>query len=66
MKKHIADTIGEIAGSILCKDDNAWPDFKKNVWTLFQNENINVNLGAFYILEHFFTFAPTYFAKDTA
>jgi hypothetical protein len=31
MKKHIADTIGEIAGTLIAKNDNAWPTFKGNV-----------------------------------
>lgn len=65
MKKHIADTLGEIAGSILSADNEAWPDFKKNVWVLLQDTNIDSNLSAFNILESFFTYAPSHF-KDNA
>ena len=50
MKRHIADTLGEVAGSILAANNEAWPDFKKNVWILLQDTNINSNLSAFYIL----------------
>lgn len=63
MKKHIADTIGEIAGSIIAKEDNSWPDFKINVWKLLQDGNINSIFSGFYILESFIPFAPDHF-KD--
>jgi hypothetical protein len=61
MKKHIADTIGEIAGSIIVKDDKAWPEFKTNVWKLLQDSNLNSVFGGFYILESFISFAPDHF-----
>jgi hypothetical protein len=50
MKKHIADTLGEIAGSIIQANEKGWPEFKTHVWALFQDANINSNLAAFYIL----------------
>ena len=36
MKKHIADTLGEIAGSVLSKHPGTWPEFKAHVWELFK------------------------------
>lgn len=36
MKKHIADTIGEVAGTIIGANDTAWPEFRVNVWNLFK------------------------------
>ena len=63
MKKHIANTIGEIAGSLISVKDEAWPDFKTNVWKLFQDPNIQSVLAGFYILESFLGFAPDHF-KD--
>ena len=50
MKKHIADSIGEIAGSIINKDEAGWPEFKVNVWRLFGDNNINSVFSGFYIL----------------
>jgi hypothetical protein len=50
MQRHIADTLGEVAGSIISNVPTSWPDFKKNVYTLFQDGNISSNLAAFYIL----------------
>jgi len=50
MKKHIADTIGEIAGSLISTNNEAWPEFKPNVWKLFQDPNIVSVFGGFYIL----------------
>lgn len=35
MKKHIADTLGELAGSILGKEGQ-WPEFKTSLWELFK------------------------------
>lgn len=64
MKRHLSDTLGEIAGSILSENDKAWPDFKINVWKLFQDSNVNSNLAAFNILESFFSFAPEHFRDD--
>lgn len=61
MKKHIADTLGEIAGSILSKDINAWPEFKTNIWTLFQEPSGAGILPAFNVLETFLPFCPTLF-----
>lgn len=65
MKKHIADTIGEVAGSIIAKDDNAWPAFKTSVWQLLQDSNLNSVFGGFYILESFVGYAADHF-KDNA
>lgn len=65
MKKHIADTIGEIAGSVISKEDSAWPAFKSNVWQLLQDANLNSVFGGFYILESFFSYAPDHF-KDNS
>ena len=65
MKKHIADTIGEIAGSLIAQNDEAWPDFKTNVWKLFQDSMIQSVFAGFYILESFLGFAPDHF-KDHA
>jgi hypothetical protein len=65
MKKHIADTIGEVAGSIIGKEDNAWPSFKTSVWQLLQDPNLNSVFGGFYILESFFSYAPDHF-KDNS
>lgn len=64
MKKHIADSIGEIAGSIIAMNNEAWPDFKTNVWKLFQDPNINSVFAGFYILESFMSFASTHFADN--
>jgi len=50
MKKHIADTIGEIAGSLIGTNDGAWPEFKINIWNLFKDSNINSVFAGFYIL----------------
>ena len=50
MKKHIADTLGEIAGSVLSKDKNGWPEFKQNIWGLFQEPSGSGILPAFYVL----------------
>ena len=47
MKKFIADTIGEIAGSIISTKDDAWPEFKVNVWKFFHDSNINSVLAGF-------------------
>jgi len=65
MQKHIADTLGEVAGSIISTEPTSWPEFKKHVYTLFQDQNISSNLAAFYILESFFTFSPEYFKEDS-
>lgn len=65
MKKHLADTIGEIAGSIISTKDDAWPDFKINVWKFFKDSNVNSFFAGFYILESFLSFAPDHF-KDNA
>lgn len=40
MKKQIANTLGEIAGSILAGDkenQNSWPEFKPHLWELFKH-----------------------------
>jgi len=58
MKKHIANTIGEIAGTIISTNNDAWPEFKASVWKLFQDSQLNSIFGGFYILESFLTFAP--------
>lgn len=50
MKKHIADTIGEIAGTLIAKNDGAWPEFKVNVWKLLQDANLSSVFAGFYIL----------------
>lgn len=50
MKRHIADTLGEIAGSLISQDENNWPEFKNHVYTLFKDNNLPSNLAAFYIL----------------
>lgn len=50
MKKHIANTIGEVAGSLIAKEDAAWPAFKPSVWQLLQDANLNSVFGGFYIL----------------
>lgn len=65
MKRHIADTLGEVAGSIISTNPTGWPEFKKHVYTLFQDPNIPSNLAAFYILESFFAFSPEYFKEDS-
>jgi hypothetical protein len=65
MQKHIADTLGEVAGSIIATNPTGWPEFKKHVYTLFQDANISSNLAAFYILESFFAFSPEYFKEDS-
>jgi hypothetical protein len=65
MKKHLADTIGEVAGSIIGPKDDSWPDFKINVWKLFKDSNVNSFFAGFYILESFLSFAPDHF-KDNA
>lgn len=65
MKKHIADTLGEIAGSILSKDINAWPEFKTNIWTLFQEPSGAGILPAFNVLETFLPFCPTLFQQNS-
>ena len=62
MKKHMADTIGEIAGTIISVKDDGWNDFKVNVWKLFKDSNINSVFAGFYILESFLSFAPDHFA----
>lgn len=64
MQKHIADSLGEIAGSVIGTSNSAWPEFKTHVYTLFKDENMSSNLAAFYILESFFSFAPEYFKED--
>ncbi len=64
MQKHIADTLGEVAGSIIATEPQNWPEFKNNVYTLFQDPNSSSHLAAFYILESFFTFSPEYFKED--
>lgn len=65
MKKHIADSIGEIAGTIINKNDGAWPEFKANVWKLLQDSNLNSVFAGFYILESFLSYASEHF-KDNA
>lgn len=65
MQRHIADTLGEVAGSIIATEPTNWPEFKKHVYTLFQDQNVSSNLAAFYILESFFTFCPEYFKEDS-
>lgn len=65
MKKHLADTIGEIAGSLIGANNEAWPDFKINVWKFFKDSNINSFFAGFYILESFLTFAPDHFKDNT-
>ena len=47
MKRQLADALGEVAGSILSENDKAWPEFKINVWKLFQDQNMVSNLAAF-------------------
>ena len=37
MQKHIADSMGEIAGSVIGSKADAWPEFKNNVYTLFKD-----------------------------
>jgi hypothetical protein len=65
MQKHIADTLGEVAGSIISIDTTSWPEFKNHVYTLFKDSEMSSNLAAFYILESFFTFSPEYFKEDS-
>ena len=65
MKKHIADTLGEIAGSVISKQPENWPDFKGNVWKLFQDSQLPSVFAGFYILESFLTFAPDHFKDNT-
>lgn len=50
MKKHIADSLGEIAGSVLSKDATAWPEFKTNIWGLFSEASGAGVLPAFNVL----------------
>ena len=64
MKRQLSDTLGQIAGSILSENDKAWPEFKVNVWKLFQDQNVMSNLAAFKILSSFFSFAPNHFKDD--
>lgn len=63
MKKHIADTLGELAGSILSKEGGHWPEFKTSLWELFKQEGFGAALAAFNVLETFLPFAPETF-KD--
>jgi hypothetical protein len=65
MQKYVADTLGEVAGSVIGSEGGSWPEFKNHVYTLFQDQNITSNLAAFYILESFFSFAPEYFKDDS-
>lgn len=48
---------------ISAKED-AWPDFKVNLWKLFQDTNIGSQESGFYILETFLGFAPEHFKND--
>ena len=65
MKRHIADTLGEVAGNIILTNPTGRPEFKKHVYTLFKDPNIPSNLAAFCILESFFAFSPEYFKEDS-
>lgn len=64
MKKHIADTLGEVAGSVLSKDPNAWSDFKANVWALFGEPSGAGILPGFNVLETFLPFCPAIFDEN--
>ncbi len=64
MKKHIADSLGEIAGSVLSKDPKAWPEFKTNIWSLFSEPSGSGILPAFNVLETFLPFAPAIFDEN--
>ena len=50
MKKHIANTIAEIAASLIVASNYIWPDFKVQVWSLFQATDLDSVFNGFYIL----------------
>ena len=64
MKKHIADTLGEIAGSVISSSDENWNEFKIHLWELFKNENLSSILSGFYVLETFLPFSSDTFKND--
>ena len=64
MKKHIADTLGEIAGSVLSTNADEWPEFKVHLWELFKQENFSSIMAGFFLLETFLPFCPEMFKDD--
>ena len=50
MKKHIADTLGEVAGSALNSQPDSWPEFKLHLWELFKQDNPGSILAGFNVL----------------
>ena len=60
----MADTLGEIAGSVINNNADSWPQFKTNVWELFKQQNVNSNILAFLILESFFNYAAQHYKDD--
>ena len=63
LRRQIADTIGEIAGSVLSEKSDAWPKFVECIWLLFSANNANCTIAAFNILETFLSYAPDVFTK---
>lgn len=66
MKKHIADALGQIAGSALVSDENCWPEFKLHLWELFKQDNQGCILAAFTVLETFLPLSPTTFENHAS
>ena len=50
---------------MISQNNEAWPDFKINVWKLIQAPNVDSVLSGFYILESFLKFAPGHFRDHT-
>ena len=63
LRRQIADTIGEIAGSVLSEKADAWPKFVEYIWALFGTNTPNASVSAFNILETFLSYAPDVFTK---
>jgi hypothetical protein len=64
MKNNFAETLGEIAGSLLSNDNWAWPDFKGNVWKLIRDSSLSNVYAGFRVLEHVLKHAPQHFFED--
>jgi len=63
LRRQIADTIGEIAGSVLSDKADAWPKFVEYIWALFGTGTPAASISAFNILETFLSYAPSVFIK---
>lgn len=50
VRKQISDAIGEIAGSVLSENRDAWPKFIESVWKLFSQSSVAATVSGFNLL----------------